>query len=696
MVVSLIRVIAHGVKSVHYIKSFKMLFYTILIFQLSRTILCTVDLQYSPKENENVKNLVGVIMKLHVSNGKCINSKDNECDNLDSPYDIENLKNIFHIIFKQISNYYHKLLVEIETKKSDPTIDLNDKLFKSQYVETVCLYTIRVLDFIYMNTKTLSSVIPLYNLYFNLFHAFPIFITEKCQMNQSGKYTCDKENINLLLNSEGLIKEFDNVNTEDNCLKISQDLILGVYNIINDTDQENPKANSLIYKDIFIQQYPDYVDKLSCENQNGDYTELENNCNVIINKLIRENNEKQLTVPEKINYLLLLIYQKLKEHFQKGIFTYLKDNIYMSLINVNLLSTIVSNMFHRFCKPTPLILHYLSNRNINDKNLFTLYFTLCGDYIGFFIDRCAVKMTNIYEDITLNAECVMQSFIDKLSVNIEKITPSNIIFDMVQDNPTKDSMESIVENIYNAMKKSYKASFLWTNYDWLSAKYFFRNNHKSLAMNNLKERTVLFDGTPMNLLEIYTYLLPFDQNMRTVFFFHNMLILTVERILNTFVYRHAKLTIMYFNLSDKGSVNFVEYKNVIWYEDGSVMFYKNLFTRAVNHERQHLFDSIIEEIKIINEHNYTELTEKLSDIDEKYLLDWDKIDSLDLTHVADPVDSLKSMLKNNCEDATSFIINFISIVNQSNVTDKIIIDDNYTSNCIRIEESEVIKDKVCV
>lgn len=237
--------------------------------------------------------------------------------------------------------------------------------------------------------------------------------------------------------------------------------------------------------------------------------------------------------------------------------------------------------------------------------------------------------------------------------------------------------------INDAIQINYKADFLWTKYDWLSGKYFFLKNHNSLDMEKLKERIIFIDGQPINLFEIYYYFLPFHQNMKTVLFFHNMFVYMLVRMMNTYVYRHAKIImclIEKINMNDKAYENMAA--SVKWYEDGSVIFYKYLFTRAVVFKHSTLFDTIIKNIKDINNLNYPELTYNVSNILEEDILDWAKIDSLSSSDIS--VDNLFDKLLTNCKDAISYIIDFISIVKEYDVADTISIEENYQSNALKV------------
>lgn len=720
-----------------------MLFYTVFIFlQLTRAVLSTVDLNVSSANDISVKRLFDVIETFHkhtqegddgmeYGTAAATNDVGNKRKHLNSLYGIENLNESFTTIFRQMSSYYRTLLpekVKIEAGRPDDEYELNYEQFKSVYAETICLYAPRGLDFTYMNNEHFSSVITLYNLHWVLCYLVPKFIREKCHQTDDEYtmiYTCKKTNIILLLDSVFPI-EFNDVHMLEDYQTVSQDFVLNVFNIINNnisyhnTDKRIAKSNSWKNKFMFsdyekcklpsVEIKLSYVSKVEDENS----AELITIFDKLIAELMKENtivpdidrNDENLlvtsSVPHKISQLLLNAYRELTTYIRKNIFTYLRDYVDKPVIKEYALKTIVSKMFDRFCEFTPLILHYLSDNNVNDAELFGLYFTLCGDYMAFLNSRCLSAKTHSSEkdDNSLHVDCVTQSVIDKISVNVETMIKSEprLMFRVSKKDPTKESLESIVEKIYLAVKTTnYKAGFLWTKHDWLSGKYVFSQDHSSADMDKLKERVMVIDGQPVALLEVYGYLLPFDRSMRTVLFFHKTFVNFIVRMMNTYVYRMARLIILYFDRMQDDPVAGTVYDNIAasveWYDAGSEIFYGSLYTRAVADRPLERIKSTVEAIKSINETNRTStIDDHVSQLDEDDLLDWAEIDSLGPAKDVS-VETLNRMLKTNCDDATGYIINLISIVNESHVTDTTInIDDEYRSNCDRNEVGNVFVD----
>jgi hypothetical protein len=192
-----------------------------------------------------------------------------------------------------------------------------------------------------------------------------------------------------------------------------------------------------------------------------------------------------------LNELLLNVLRILKFYFQKMVLNVIQNDSYLENLTFTILKYKIQNVFSvigldRLCKYFPLILYYLYSSHITDQKVFSLYLSICSDWIQFFNNRCmGHKGKNgkwMYE-----SQCIKQSINKKLMLNYYMITQKAIYDENDVNNfPDLDSLDEIIQNIYKKLESFYKPKkiYLWTSFDWLSSAHIFT---KSLDIDDMND-----------------------------------------------------------------------------------------------------------------------------------------------------------------------------------------------------------------
>lgn len=681
------------------------------------------DLNNSPTIENSEKQLVDVIRKFHsYSQGNNLtNNNDIKvhyiCGDTISHRDVQDLESNLLLVLKHLYKVFRQMLPGPTINAVDD-VDANRRIEYTvtdfDYLETICSYIPQTLDFTYFCTLTMTSLIQVLNLHSVVCNSLRKIVAESCSVDQhKGKVRlCDIKHDNMISSDDVVLPvEPKHVMIPDNYhQEVGQRFIMTMHKIVIRIDKTKIIKSSPWYsKYIFRSQVKSQSSNLKLRSpkfydfqRDQDYQSKYNSLlgffdfftsdfqnSIIENSIIRflnkpyDTDQPEVTVPNIINQFMLNIFKRLNNYLQNHFFEHFEafsDNE-TSKIDEKSLENKVSEMFDGLCAHVPLILYFLNKNQFNDTELYSLYFTLCSDWIGFLNVRCPRDESGSI--ILYEVDCVKRSIHEKLLVNNLMMTKTKSYDEYrVENDQIMTKFNVILEKLNVQLLDTFyrgKNVFQWPSIVWLSGRYFLTKHHSSADMNKLKELEIMIDDKPVTLVEAFFQLLPWNCNLKTVLIFHNEIMRNVHRMMNLYVYQQSKIVLLYFEHTSNGVK--IEHqvlqrlgRTFQWYTLGTRHFYKYFLSPAIIYSSPENVVSIISAIKNISETGKEQsielITNNIPEEQWHHLEVWAKNNSLNSDNDNENlVEKLNSILLENCKDATTFINDFFWIVRKSEMID---------------------------
>ncbi|VVC25728.1 Hypothetical protein CINCED_3A010751 [Cinara cedri] len=678
---------------------------------------------FKPKEDDFKKQLVEAVYRydqqIQPPAGKnCKNlSLDNGYQNGFLSQEIfERFENDLFLILKQIYSYYvaklpdKKSIIRAITKESSEKFKIT--IF-SEFELTICSLIPRCLDFILICAPKSSLILAIGKCHRLLCHTLPALVAQICTPDEinSQIYSCSIKRINILRKQIERIENLKPVYLQENYqdFKAVEFIINAHRCIINIDKTEIIKNNIQMYNNkppinefIFETVNHDYtnikfnlaelhnrdekknelIEQFEFLNSNYVTSQIQNKCDS--SNMLLNINQIKLPISMMINKLLLYAIKSLDKLFKLKTFQFLRElNLTSdSYIDYDFIVVWMSGIFDGICKYIPLTLLYLTENGIFDTELFSLYLMFCDDIIDFVCIRCPGTRNYTRGIVQHSVNCIIESIKDKLLWNFYTVTNTISETENIINDTCVVLALSYVRKAYEILTEYYDGLSVdvWTTFDWLSGKYFLTKEYYSNAeIDELKETEIKVNNVTMTLSEAYYLVLPLNSNVITVLTFHNIILFYLDRQFNFYVYRHAKTIVLYFefiNTVKKSTLDRLK-GSLSWYKTIKVPFYKYL-SLPVKHEPRVDIINIITAVEKLD--NYSEVVKiKMTipgDINGE-IISWTDNVLKDANNIG-YVNGLNQLIMSNCSDAMHFFNTFMSIVQTSLSSDKVI--DNDTSD----------------
>lgn len=321
----------------------------------------------------------------------------------------------------------------------------------------------------------------------------------------------------------------------------------------------------------------------------------------------------------------------------------------------------MSNMFDAFCKRFPLLYLYISESLVEDTRLFSYYLAFCDDIVYFVTSRCPYVDNSTVNTLHFDVNCIIETMKDKLMWNFR--ATNTIPDDSLIDNQCACVYQGYIDDIYDVLFEHYDGEpvNVWNTFEWLSAKNFLTTDHRNFDMRNLKETKLKVNNVIMTLAEAYYLILPLNLNLNGMLIFHNIFVSHADRQLYLYICRHAMTIILYLDENYYAGTSALSYiqKSLKWYDMVHERFYKYV-NMPVKHGPSLYTQNVITAIKELKSDSSDTIKLYIPDNIYKETFDWadEQFDRNDLS-------SLNELVWNNCQNAMKFLINFISIAQQS-------------------------------
>ncbi|VVC27493.1 Hypothetical protein CINCED_3A002848 [Cinara cedri] len=617
---------------------------------------------------------------------------------------LETFQHILNRIVQLLYNSYTSIFADIILISFVLSRNENDNhrvQFKTEYLDIVCSYIPRILDYLYI------SHIPknIEYFYLNKFHCTLCyrmlnFVKKNCTATDSGYMICTTRKVqeiysNILsyLNRDDFPKESNYHEIDkmfiksayEHISKIDRTLIIDYahveFNIFKDVNKRfhnaiiqtaDPKAISEIddqlLKDIvnnFLRINTEYINEL-----------MLNTCDLVLD--LSEEDVKDLSTPTVVSKLLLYTFRRLEKQFKDKVdeFQAKYGKNVLTRVNEKRINNDVLHVFKGLCDYTPKILLYLAERRVNIGSLSSLYLSFCGNLMDFIDSRCPRVFSNGNVEKNYTVRCVTESIKDKLMWNLYTITKIISKRDQYTSVLCTNVHNKYIENIHAALIDfRYQEIGLWPMYNWLSGKYFFTEDYDNSSFNQIKENIIYINGIPFTLSEIYYQFLPLNTKLETVFAFHNIILDNLDAIMNTYVYRYAFTIVLYLkhmnNKVDKQRLLILD-GSTIWYETGKSKLYKYLRDLPVPYKSPENIGNMVSNIKCISDtitNGYSATQSIQENIPPKILKEtreWAEPQLVGKTGT-DYLNRLNEILIDNCLNAMEIASIFVNIAVKSDV-----------------------------
>uniref|UniRef100_A0A2S2R8H9 Uncharacterized protein n=1 Tax=Sipha flava TaxID=143950 RepID=A0A2S2R8H9_9HEMI len=632
---------------------------------------------------------------------------DYKCGNIIQHMDVQKLENNIYIILSQMYNYCIREILDKDTVLKNRNLEKKIiSLFQSYYVHTICTHIPRCLDFIYICAPTFTNFGKILSLHSDICLTRNEYLTKyysQVNSNDESLYFTEIDTIRINWLYKSLSKtKLISIETKFYTAKDDETFIKSIFEIINKIDKTNMIPSSDWYGKSILNDYS-LSKKLETHYIRSPYLIMNDSnrneihkLNLGLKKVIFEQGNALMNpinyneVPESndnlmvncnsaLNELLLNILRAIKFHFRNIVLDVLNDNDLEQrtvIIDQNaIIKVLPIEMLDRLCKYIPLILYHLFSAYITDRNVFSLYLTMCSDWINFLYVRCLCDKS---EDgkFFYNPQCVKQSVNEKLMVNYYMITQKAIYDDeFMNDVPDVENLESITQSIYTELYQFYtsKPVFLWTSFVWLSSVSIFTQTLSYDHLNEIRQKTVKIGLKKIPVTELYNQLLPWNTNLRTLIDFKTLIEKCFIRKLFRYVWRHATLIFIYFQFTDVKDVTDEVFqrlkKSTKWYRSGTQELYQFMEATIVGFKIPEEIKFVIKEIERMSVKTIGQFNVCMKYIKEKYeKKKKSRTNIFSRLRSTDFVTRLNRYFLNNCIDAVNFINNYISFVNNSRVT----------------------------
>lgn len=614
--------------------------------------------------------------------------------------DIQTMESNLIYIFKQLYNFFHQMIPK--RKEVEDSIAKNRHTEYTiegfHYLDTICLYVPRILDFVYLCTPTLRSLIEISYLHSLLCSSWRKTIAKRCPVNEhNSKVRLCVENDVIDFYSVLKLDSFTHVIMQDDYQQITETYIKSISKIIDEIDKTKTVRNTPWYtKYIFVSQVslPSFNIKLNQPKRNfqQDQNEYQSKYQSLLTSfdLLLDDNEnliKEIDIPSllnksydtdqpetmisnRMNEILLYILKGLKHYFLDNFFNSFDDGT--AIIHQNELENIVSKMFDELCVNVPLILYFLNENQCNDTELYGSYFSLCSDWMIFFNHRCPREALDSMNWYVL--KCIVRSAQEKLLLNDFMITKSKTYDENhIKNDQKKMRFTELLKNFNLLLNTFYEGKTVhqWSSIDWLSGKYFFTKDHSSKDLNKIKSTTITIGDQLTTFDEVYHQLLPWNSNLKTILIFHNLYMGYIDETMEIYVKQQAKIILLYFEYMNNTVWNTVLLRltrTFKWYTLGTdISFIHYLNSPAISFSTQESASNIIAAVENISKKTKESIIEIRKNIlkeEEIYLEQWVE-NTLTDTDKNNFIKNLNNILFKNCEDASTLIDNFTWIVEVS-------------------------------
>lgn len=678
-------------------------------------------------EKEKVDFMKQLVETIHEYSKKIQPTSSNICKNSRNPSDYQGglisqddfdcfEKELFLILKQMYDKYVSKLSPEVsdiqaQTNKSADKIEIT--LF-SEPESTICSLLTQCANFIYMCASKSSLIFAIGKCHRLLCQTFPALVAHNCTQDENNytTYSCDFQNINilrkkLLVNILKIGYPEEYVNQDFN----SKDFIQKVHTCIMKIDKikmlriRKPPNNDCIFNNLQCDCQNISIDLSVLRKRFKTQTILEEDLSNINNTFLTSetiakcepsnklSNMLHTTMP--INWivrgLIKYAFKNLEDYFLFNMFQYivnlkLNDDTFIDYFSIKRL---VTNMFDKICNYIPLFLYYTIDGHMNvDEVLFDYYFTFCGDIVNFVCSQCPGVKSGTNGTVWHSINCIVESIKDKLLWNSYRTDNFLNVNDSINDECV-DLYLQYIRDCYNFLVK-YSDGLPFdvsTTFDWLSGKYFLSKDHYNNAeMDKLKETEIVVNNITVTLSEAYYLILPLNSNWNTVLTFHNIISFYLERQFNIYLYRHAMTIILFLNHNryvKKITINRLRI-SVNWYGAVQKPFYQYL-SKLIKHEPGINIKTLIRKIQLINAGESDRIKNLIPDDTYHEVNSW-AVNLLSKKHDAY---SLNQLIMANCLEAIDFVNSFMSIVDESLSSNRIIDTHNNTNKNININIEDV-------
>lgn len=674
-----------------------MLFYTIL-FSLQIFIFACVS-ELTSEDHEKLltqvvieyQNLVGSEIKIDVGHARSHRL---------SLEVFRMFRHNLNVVLKQLSNFYYSDMPnhDMVLRNISDGIDVHQEvsILRNSLETAVCSFVPRSLDFIGICTNDFSASFHLYQLHFDLCFRRPYMVMRNCTNNEMDKttYFCDAKNI---LELYKYVREFPDEYETNQYRVYSESFVLDAFKLVNGIDRKlvimtlHTNLQNVVFENIGKNVF-DLRGKFPLYKPNSKETDLAFSRlnNEFANNMSEDLGE--LSVPDAVNRLLMRALITLETNFKFKVYnlyndvTKLSKNHLVKSDNIREIRIALENMFDEVCKQTPLILVYLMD-NCSTEHFaetavpFGLYLTLCSNWMGYLEVHCP-RSGNEKDEWT----CMVYAILDRLSKNLFTITGNVSNYDgTVPDDRRTYFASDYIESVFKVTTRYYgdraTALPIWTSSDWMTGRHFLTDTSDySDEMNSLKTHKIPLlgkDDTPnieVTFEEAYDVLLPWYSDVYNVFAFHEILTNRIVDVMNDFVYRHAKIVVLYLehvNFSVEVALLRRLSKCVLWYTKVAEKFHDYLGLPGSRKPCQNMVSGVIFAIENLNKlknKNLVDASAKIlqnfPDEKQKEISKWanDKLAGLrEISYLM----GLEEIAKSNCASAVAYVNRFFFIASKS-------------------------------
>lgn len=568
---------------------------------------------------------------------------------------------------------------------------VNQALKLSNYVTALCLKIPRCLDFLFARTQNHLNVYWLYKMHRTICQTLPELYTDNIVIDVKNvravsvlykEFMAFQEKANLqkfwtsrkdyeeksTIFISSLYSIIDVIDKKPKFLKFH----LPAVNIFDDKEQDLSKITISAKNNNNSEQILQLNDRL--KNINIDYTDnIINKCGASIGST--KTNDVDVPIPVIVNKLLLYTFQRIEKHFvlsgplnpsKMYVITVAKN--YKIIINVD-----TSIIFEKLCNHVPLILLYLAENNFHDTHqLFSYYFTFCGDYEDFLFTRCPVVASDI-NGLFDFIHCISKPVTNILKWNFYTLTKT------ISENDGNINMENCralnlkyIQNVYEAVSECYNKNNVdvWSTFNWLSGKYFFTDEEPCISIGPIKDALITVNGKQMTLAEVYYLILPWNLNTNTILLFHNFILNEAHKMVVYYVYMHARLIMLYvedmkneYSIVDQDDLENVR-DSFMWFKTSEHLFNKYLGLPIYNIDQTQIYDIVYQIQSIYNTDKTCIASSAIPKNDDDFISKWLHV-QFDRLNEESHKSLLKKLLLNNCEEAMDFFIAFNLIAKKS-------------------------------
>jgi hypothetical protein len=505
---------------------------------------------------------------------------------------IHNLSNILIQLFSYYFVHFPKIDEILKNRKLETTVI---EFIQSEYVESICSYIPRCLDFIYICDNNFEGISYILQMNEMFCYSRKVYLTQ---------YEIKGETENRLFSSTDIkysrIKSlYENIFSLDksavvpihaNTTRIDEAYVKEVFEFINKINKTNIIGNSqkddsstIVSGVITLNEFSYPIKELvnfQPSNPDTKSTGLADKVKSIVDKKLTkysiENGDNHLN---NLSKLLIKIFQHIAHIFRKSVLTKIGDDSQIGVDQNTIRTLLPITLLDDTDEHILLILYYLIDNECY-SDAISLYLTIFSDWINFLNVRCLYeKNNNMY-----NNQCVKQSINEKLLLNLYKIDSVDYTTFIKYDGTDNyDDYKSIINEIYSELDNYYKdknINIWWLSFNWLYGVHVYTENQYSDYLNKIKKyhMTIANDTKDsFSLMESYNQIIPWFSNIGTIIGFKILTDRNFILILDDYLNNQAKIIISYFKLNYYNNATAELIKKLTqsfgWYLEARKIFY---------------------------------------------------------------------------------------------------------------------------